>query len=48
MRLLVLEGGFMNADWNVTLGFSSGQLSMAGIVSARDDTRSLPLGLRGA
>lgn len=48
MRLMVLEGGFMNADWNVTLGFSSGQLSVAGIVSARDDARSLPLGLCGA
>lgn len=34
MRLLMLVDGFMSADWDVTLGFSSSQPCMVGIGNA--------------
>lgn len=46
-RLLVLNDSFINADWAVTLGSSSGQLCTVGIASTRDGNNGLPPGIQG-
>lgn len=46
MRLLVLNDSFINADWDVTLGFSSVQLSMVGVASTCDGNSSLSPGIQ--
>lgn len=48
MRLLMLDDGFMNADWNITLGFSSDQLCTVGIGNANAGNSSPPLGIHMA
>lgn len=42
MRLLGLNDRFINADWDVTLGFSSGRLRAVGTASNRDGNNRLP------
>lgn len=48
MRLLGLNDRFINADWDVTLGFSSGQLCAVGTASNRDGNNRPPPGIQGA
>ena len=47
-RLLVLNGDFINADWDVTLCFSSRQQCTLGIASTHDGNSCLPPGRQGA
>lgn len=45
MRLLMLDDGFMNADWNVTLGFSSSQPYAVGMGNASAGNSTPTLGI---